>query len=846
MGLKDSMLKIFLLLQFALVPLALEAQSSNSLVQFPLVSSPLGIHHPAETQQPFSLVGEHSAILGSQDGSFELWLMPVQILRNARLTARLQGYDAPIVLNSLATAVDVEPDHTTITYSHAAITVRQHMFLPRTGDPGIASAVVLFEVHATRPAQISLSFDASMTPEWPAPNFGAADASWRERPSGSGYVLQTSSPGLYGVVAMPGATHGDLRPYQERAAETPAVLTFSYDPKHDGHTFYPLLVGVSTPGGVATPTSPGVDPTDTLFDRVLATESRIPELYRSTAEFYQHFFDNRFEATTPEPELDKALSWAEIAVDQSRTPLAKGIGMTGGWLSAGTTARPGYGWFFGRDTLWTLYAVNSYGDFQLSRGALEFLLSQQRDDGKIMHELSQTADQVDWRSMPYQYAAADATPLLLMAVDDYVRTSGDVAFLRAHWQQIQLAYRFTRAHTTEGAMDNSQGTGWVEEWRPHKPDQEIYLVALDAQANLAISRLAKMMGDAKLEAGSLETARTVEDRLAAYRSPAGVYRFSRNHDGSFEEVRSIFPSVAWWTGDLHPKEPEQTFSDWASSHFTVDWGVRSIADVQSIYDPISYHLGSVWPLYTGWTAMAEYHTGRSLEAFEHLQSSARLTWLQDPGAITELLSGEFYQPLARSSSHQMWSSAMLLSPAIRGLFGISADALNHRLTVSPQLPADWNHVTLRNVAVGDTRYAITMNREGSELVVDAASIEPTTLCLAAATENTRCKQQAALHHGLRLPLPPVEVSFEGEAVTRQGMRSQHMHVLEEKREAQSLTLTLEAPGGTEQMLKVRRNRSAGGSESPLKVEGAELHGDLLQIHAPAGEGYQTMKVAIRW
>ena len=846
MGLKDSMFKIFLLLQFALAPLALEAQSSPFLAQFPLESTSLGIHHTVESQQPFSVIGEHSAILGSQDGSFELWLMPVQILRNARLTVRLQGYDTPIVLNSLATEVDVEPDHTTITYSHAAITVRQHMFLPRAGASGVASAVVLFEVHATRPAQISLSFDPSLTPEWPAPSFGLTDASWRERPSGSGYVLQTSNPRLYGVVAMPGATHGDLRPYQERAAETPAVLTFSYEPKRDDHTFYPLLCGVSTPGEATASTSSGVDPTDALLDRVLATESHIPELYRSTADFYQHFFDTRFEAMTPDPLFDKALSWAEIAVDQSRTPLPKGIGMAAGWLSAGTTGRPGYGWFFGRDTLWTLYAVNSYGDFSLSRGALEFLLSQQRDDGKIMHELSQTADQVDWHSMPYQYAAADATPLLIMAMDDFVRASGDAEFLRAHWQQILLAYRFTRTHTTDGAMDNSQGTGWVEEWKPRKPDQESYLVALDAQSNLSISRLAKLMGDAKLEASSLETARLVEDRFAAYRSPAGIYRFSRNHDGSFEEVRSIFPSVAWWTGDLHPAEPDQTFADWASSHFTVDWGVRSIADEQSIYDPISYHLGSVWPLYTGWTAMAEYRTGRSLAAFEHLQSNARLTWLEDPGAITELLSGEFYQPLARSSSHQMWSSAMLLSPAIRGLFGVSPDALNHRLTVAPQLPADWNQVTLRNVAVGGTRYQITIDRKGNELVIDAASTEPATLCLDAAAVNAPCKEQAALHHSLRLPLPPVEVSFEEATVTRQGMRSQHVHVLEEKREAHSLSLSLEAPGGTEQTLKVHRNERAGTSASPLKVEGAELRGDLLQIHTPTGEGYQTMHVTVRW
>jgi glycogen debranching enzyme len=844
------MLKLFLLLQFAVLALGLQAQSLSILAEFPFDHGPLTTHHTAQPQQPFTVVGEHAAILGSQDGSFELWLMPIQILRNARLTARLQDYDAPILLNGLATDVEVEPDQTTITYSHAAITVRQHMFLPRTVSPGVASAIVLFEVHATRPAEISLSFDPSMTMQWPAPNFGPPSVAWVERPGGSGYVLQTNNPGLYGVVAMPGATHGDLRPYQERAQETSATLKFSYDPKRDDHRFYPLLCGVAETGGLIPQTVPANAPHEeqagVLLDHVLAVEDKIPALYRSTAEFYRHFFDDRFETTTPDPDFDRALRWAEIAVDQSRMPLPQGTGMTAGWLPSGPTARPGYGWFFGRDTLWSLYAVNSYGDFQLSRGALEFLLSQQRDDGKMMHELSQTAAAVDWHAMPYQYAAADATPLFLMAMDDYVRMSGDVEFLHAHWQEVLKAYGFTRSHTTCGAMDNSQGSGWVEEWLPHKPDQEIYLVAIDAQANLAVSRLAKIMGDIKLEADSQQTTQTLKAGLDSYRSSDGIYRFSRNRDGSFEDVRSIFPSVAWWSGDLHPAEADKTFADWESSHFTVDWGVRSVADDQAIYDPISYHRGSVWPLYTGWAAMAEYRAGRSLAAYEHLESSVRLTWLQDPGAITELLSGEFYQPLARSSSHQLWSSAMLLSPAIRGLFGLRPDALNHRLTVSPQLPANWDHVALRNVAVGSSRYGVTLDRKDSELVVDVSSDVATTLCLSATVADVPCRERPTQHHILRLPLPAVEVSVQQEAATLQGMRSQHMHVLNEQREAHFLILTLEAPGNSEQTFKIRRNEKAGSASSALQVEGGELRGDLLQIHAPLGEGYQKVKVTIRW
>ena len=71
-------------------------------------------------------------------------------------------------------------------------------------------------------------------------------------------------------------------------------------------------------------------------------------------------------------------------------------------------------------------------------------------------------------AFPYMYAAADSTPLFLMAVADYVRASGDVAFLTAHRDAIEKAWAFETdpAHDTDhdGIYDNSQGTGWVESW----------------------------------------------------------------------------------------------------------------------------------------------------------------------------------------------------------------------------------------------------------------------------------------------------------------------------------------------------------------------------------------------
>ena len=35
-----------------------------------------------------------------------------------------------------------------------------------------------------------------------------------------------------------------------------------------------------------------------------------------------------------------------------------------------------------------------------------------------------------------------------------------------------------------------------------------------------------------------------------------------------------------------------------------DWGQRILSNRSELYDPLSYHYGSVWPLFTGWAASA--------------------------------------------------------------------------------------------------------------------------------------------------------------------------------------------------------------------------------------------------
>jgi glycogen debranching enzyme len=827
---RDQTRRLLLLAPAVWLAVALAAAQPSATLRpvprFPLSADPLTITRSVEAGKPFTIAGEHGAILGEQSGIFEAWLYPVKILSQFRITAEMADFPVPVDVNKLASVIEVSPAMTTITYSDAAFTVKQRMFATRGDSAGI---IVLFEIAAVRPMRLTFRFKPEMLRMWPAPNFGVPGADWE---NGGYYTLGTDNPDFFAAVAMPGAKPGVLPPYQDRPQAYPPEWTLAFDPKTDSNLFFPLLIAMG---------DPKVNPERQLA----ALNDRVPELYAKTRDYYAHFFDTRLTAETPDADFDRALRWAAVAIDQGRVTFHGENGLVAGYFESSDSARPGYGWFFGRDSLWTSYAVNSYGDFELTRQVLEFLTRRQRADGKIMHEFSQTADLVDWKSMPYWYAAADSTPLFVMAMEDYVNTSGDVAFLRSHWDAVQRAYAFTRAHDSDkdGIYENTEGTGWVESWPPGMPHQEAYLAALDQQSAEAMSRLAAMMNDTAASLAARRKADEIRAKLDPeyYDSSTQFYAFSRNPDGSLDHTATIYPAVAWWTGRLALPRAGAMLSRWASSEFSTDWGTRDISDRTPFYDPLSYHQGSVWPLFTGWVSLAEYRAGRPLSGYAHLMQNAGLTWAQDIGSVTELLSGEFFQPMGRSSSHQIWSSAMVLTPALRGLFGLHWDALHRTLRIAPSLPAAWDHARLRNVPLGDSRLDVEFTRQADRLIVRARSAKPEVVCLVgqSAPRDQPCHEPAALVHELTLPLPEVELGVPSE-LPLPGSQTAGLKVVGERREANRFAVDFEAPAGAEYDLPFRLN------VKNVHATGAEISGSRLRLRIPSGTGYQRASVTFTW
>ena len=828
---------------------AMAQTSMDTTPRFALTEGPLLIRQAAQPNHPFTVTGATGAILGLQNGSVEMWALPTKVFNSLHLTAELDGYSVPIDLNAAAATIDVQPDHTTITYSHAAITVRQHMFVPAGEGNPAKGPIIFFEIESIKPAVLTISIEPSMIQQWPAPTFGRPSAGWVSLGSGGAFVLSTDNPMNFGIVGMPNATAGTMAPYQERPQALPLQFKVRFDPKADAGRFFPLLAEVSKPGE-----RNSSEAVAALQARLIAKANALPEIYRQTQAYYEHFFDQRLTVRTPDPHFDAAIRWAEIAIEQTKVTTGDETGLVAGWYPSFDSTRPGFGWYFGRDTLWTLYAVNSYGDMTLAKQALEFLARRQRDDGKMMHEYPLTAallqGDMEWSKLGYEYAAADSTPLFIMAMADYVRTTGDVDFLRTHWEQVKKAYAFARAHETDGVYDNSQGTGWVEAWPPKMPHQEIYLASLDLSSTTTIAGLAKLMQDEALASSATAQAQRIADAVAKYRQNDGTYAFSRNRDGSFDATVTVFPSVAFWEAGSSLPKPEMMLSMWASHHLATDWGVRSVRDTETVFDPISYHQGSVWPLFTGWASLAQYREGRPLAGYAALMRNVGLTWAQDPGFVTEVISGEYYQPLGRSSSHQLWSSAMVLTPAVRGLFGIEADALHRTLRIQPLLPAGWDAAELNNVRVGDDLYSVSLKREQDHLLVTVRSPKETVLCLSnqASLVQEDCHAHAAVVRTLSVTLPRVEVSLDGQRLPAAGAMTSQPRVIEESYNARELALTVEGIAGTMAELSVRNNsvQSPRKGVATFSVDGAELSGEKLKVVFPKGSGFVSQRIRISW
>jgi glycogen debranching enzyme len=229
--------------------------------------------------------------------------------------------------------------------------------------------------------------------------------------------------------------------------------------------------------------------------------------------------------------------------------------------------------------------------------------------------------------------------------------------------------------------------------------------------------VAEALGHTAVAEEMRQVARRARSSVRSRFRTGGEYALGLHADGSPQLHRTVMLSVPLLLGLVPPADAEPWFDAVAGPAFSAPWGVRMIAADDPLFDPGGYHLGAVWPLYTGWVSLAEWRGGRWAAALSHLSANARLIGVGAKGAFDEVLHGTDAATPAGICPDQAWSAAMVLLPAIEGLWGVTPDALNSAVRVAPFLPTEWDRMAVRRLKIGRTTLDIEIQRRPGRLVI---------------------------------------------------------------------------------------------------------------------------------
>lgn len=369
--------------------------------------------------------------------------------------------------------------------------------------------------------------------------------------------------------------------------------------------------------------------------------------------------------------------------------------------------RPGYAWYFGRDAQWSAMAVLAYGDFGKVKKVLQTFVNHQDVNGKIYHELT--------TSGATHYDAADATPLFVVLAGRYLLQSGDLETISAIWPSLRRAIDFCYSTDSDSDLlieNTGVGHGWVEGGHLFGGKTTLYLASCWAEA----LRMAAIMAH---ETGHLDDASRYQgDHEVVLRQLK--HRFTHNSgkwlnhslktDNGFIEDETIMQAIPLLFQQIDSLLIDKILRRFSSTSFSSDWGTRIVPKESPRFNPRGYHTGSVWPLYTGWTALAEYASGFPLQGFQHVWNNLWITQFWGQGMIEEVMHGTEFRP-SGVCAHQCWSHSLTIQAIIEGLAGFHPDVLRHTVTLKPALPPHWNYLTVRKMRVGHSQLDMQIERQ---------------------------------------------------------------------------------------------------------------------------------------
>ena len=674
----------------------------------------------AQPDQYFDKIGRRAGLMGYESGQFEMWVWPWKPLRNFELQFLLGTSTQPIPAKQIVRTISVTPEVTTLTFTDEAFTVNERILIPRD-EPG---AILLLEVHTTTPLAIIPGFIPVMQPMWPA-GIGGQFSYWDDEVNA--YVI---SEGQWRAIFLCGSPAGQqmAAPPAHMFADNPLQFRIDVKPGETDGRFIPIVIA----GGLPDPASGKMK-----FDSVKATYNKLwkyaERYYRENRDYYEDLRNSTMQVITPDKEFNLAYEWGKVALDNLMIVNPRlGRGMVAGFGLSGAGARPGFAWFFGGDAFINSLAMNSYGDFAKVRDALAFTQKwQRRDDfpvrkknaadpprdvGKMAHELSQSDGVCDWwNDYHFGYNHADTTPWYIVAVADYVRTSGDLEFLQKSWSSVKQAYEWclSKDSDNDGLMDlKGAGLGALEFGKLVGIYADVYTCGVWVQAVKEMKYMAELLGDS-------EAARQAETQFRKARpllekkfwmEKDGFYSYGATEKGEQVHEKTPWAGVAMMYGLLDEERTAKSIEAFNGADLCTDWGVRSLSNKSTLFEPTNYNYGAVWPFISSFFNTAQFERQNSPAGYQILRSVITHAFDHALGVVPEVFSGELNEKLGEGYHHQGFSTTGYMLPLVRGMLGLQVDGVGKKVTYRPRLPADWDSLALKNVPVGRNKFDFVLVR----------------------------------------------------------------------------------------------------------------------------------------
>lgn len=698
---------------------AIFGQNEKYITKFDFKSNQYELLRAAQASQYFDKIGMKTAIMGSEDGSFELWIWPWKVLRKFELTFFLENSTIPINAGDIVRELRVTPELTTFIYAYESFSVTAHVFVPYNKQ----GAVILLDVFTTKPLRIVPGFIPVIQPQWPA-GVGGQYSYWDDERKA--FVFGASGQKISFLCGSP-AGEGMSNPPAHMLSDNPLQFNIPVKPGETAGKFIPIIFA----GG----TGATRDSVNSLYRELLTNTQN---LYLNNVKYYNELSENTLQIVTPDKELNLAYEYGKVALKNLMVENPTlGTGLVAGYGVSGNSGRPGFAWYFGGDAFINLLSINGYGDFETSKQALLFTQKWQLQDnfpirkktpdavnreiGKMSHELSQSDGIVDWwNNYGYGYNHADTSPWYLVTIFDYVKQSGDVEFLKQSWNSILQAFNWCMSKDSngDGLMDlKGAGLGVLEFGAYVGIHNDNYTQGLWTQALKEIIPMAKLANDLET-AGKADSLYTIAlDNLDKiyWMEDLKFYAYGANEKG--EKVTEKTPSTActMMFGLLDPKRSEMTVESYANSDLTTDWGIRYLSNKSDYYSPDNYNYGAIWSFASLFAGTAQYKYNYELTGFSTLKKTARHMFEYGLGVSPEVFSGDVNFKLAEAYHDQGFSVSGFMVPMIKGLIGLEINALENKIRFSPQIPADWDSIEVRNIKINKNRVHLKFFKKDNEI-----------------------------------------------------------------------------------------------------------------------------------